>query len=201
MTPRRLGLATLIALSPTVAIAAEADSPDWPCVQRKVPTLTPAAVWTGPAFEDGAVDWSADQEVADLAVRLSQRRLPEEDAEAQIEEFAAGLSPDERERRMTLLFAGLFDTMNDERSDVIEGIERYARGLKEMAAEIRRETARLPDAATAAGAASDPQRTDLDWRTRIFNERRQSLTYVCEVPRLVEQRLFALGRAITKVLD
>lgn len=36
----------------------------------------------------------------------------------------------------------------------------------------------------------------LAWDTRIYEEREQSLTYVCEVPVLVEQRAFALGRMI-----
>jgi hypothetical protein len=40
------------------------------------------------------------------------------------------------------------------------------------------------------------QEQQLLWDTRIFNERRASLSYICELPRLVEQRLFALGRAI-----
>ena len=34
------------------------------------------------------------------------------------------------------------------------------------------------------------------WQTRVFDERRQSLTYVCEVPVLIEQRMFALGRLL-----
>ena len=40
----------------------------------------------------------------------------------------------------------------------------------------------------------------LTWETRIFEERVQSLTYVCEVPTLIEQRLFALAKTIAEVL-
>ena len=36
----------------------------------------------------------------------------------------------------------------------------------------------------------------LDWDQRIFTERQQSLTYVCETPVILEQRAFALGRII-----
>ena len=39
------------------------------------------------------------------------------------------------------------------------------------------------------------------WDTRIFDEREQSLTYVCESPVLLEQRLFALAREIMAQLD
>ena len=43
-------------------------------------------------------------------------------------------------------------------------------------------------------------RQALLWDTRIFNERRESLTYVCEVPILIEQRAFGLARAIAGAL-
>ena len=44
--------------------------------------------------------------------------------------------------------------------------------------------------------AIDAEEKALDWDQRIFTERQQSLTYVCETPVILEQRLFALGRAL-----
>ena len=38
--------------------------------------------------------------------------------------------------------------------------------------------------------------TKFAWDRRIFQERSQSLTYVCEVPQLLEQRLGELARLI-----
>ena len=35
-----------------------------------------------------------------------------------------------------------------------------------------------------------------NWDARVFTERQQSLPLACEVPVLIEQRLFELGRAI-----
>jgi len=40
----------------------------------------------------------------------------------------------------------------------------------------------------------------LNWDTRVYDEREQSLRYVCETPVLLEQRLFALGRHIAEHL-
>jgi hypothetical protein len=37
--------------------------------------------------------------------------------------------------------------------------------------------------------------------TRIFEERRKTMSFVCEVPVLIEQRLFALARAIQQSLE
>lgn len=192
-------LATLSA-APLGAQPAGGEAPDWPCVQRKVPSLTPATIWTGPAIETAGADWEADGEVAELVGRLNQRRLPVEEAEAEIAAFAESLAEDEREERLTRLFAGLFETMNAERSEIMEGIERYARRQRELAEEVRREAAELGEARAAPdadpAALAEAQAT-LDFRIRAYNERRASLTYACEVPRLVEQRLFALGRAIS----
>jgi hypothetical protein len=41
----------------------------------------------------------------------------------------------------------------------------------------------------------------IDWDTRIFEERRKTIRYACEVPVLIEQRLFALARTIQESLE
>ena len=174
---------------------ATADS-DWPCIQRKVPELSAAAVWQSPSIGDALTRWREDGEVAALVTELSSRRLPVEEAKRQVESFAAGLDAGVRSEKLTLLFAGLFETLDRERAEIIQGIERYAR--KQVA---------LADALRAAQSqASDLDRTDppgaaarnqqLQTQIRIFNERRQSLSFVCETPIILEQRLFELGRAI-----
>ena len=182
---------------------ASAQDDAWPCVQAKVATLTPAAIWTGPPFEPGAADWASDAEVAALVERLSQRRVPLEDAQREVEAFAAGLGP-EAEARLGLLFAGLFERMDAERSEVVAGIERYARRQVAAARDIRAESAALDARRREEGAdpaAVAEEEATLDWRIRVFDERRRALPYACEVPRLIEQRLFALGRTITAALE
>lgn len=181
-----------------------ATDPDWPCVQRKIATLDAAAIWTGPALEQDGGDWRDDPEVAALVGRLAQRRLPLAEAQDDVAEFAAPLAADQRERRLALLFAGLFATLDAERSVIIAGIERYARRQKAMAEEIRTRMADL--GARRADPAADPTdvagaEQDLQWEVRIFNDRRASLATICEVPRIVEQRLFALGRAVTAAIE
>lgn len=39
------------------------------------------------------------------------------------------------------------------------------------------------------------------WDIRVFDEREQSLSYVCESPVLLERRLFALARQIMSRLE
>jgi hypothetical protein len=124
--------------------------------------------------------------------------MPVEEATAAIGNFAKGLAAAEKAEKLTRLFAGLFETLDRERADVMQGIGRYARQQKAMAEAIRQAMSKAQDPSVAP---ADPQQASalneqLVWQTRIFNERRAALTYVCEVPTIIEQRLFALARAI-----
>ena len=40
----------------------------------------------------------------------------------------------------------------------------------------------------------------VQWDTRVFEDRRRALTYVCEAPVLIEQRLGALARTIAAAM-
>ena len=42
---------------------------------------------------------------------------------------------------------------------------------------------------------------EVEWSTRIFEDRRKTIRYVCEVPSTIEQRLFALARMIQQTLS
>ena len=68
-----------------------------------------------------------------------------------------------------------------------------------MAEDIRAKTRKLQqlqDVANRNQAEIDDLANQLAWETRIFEDRRKSTSYVCEVPVLIEKRLFDLGRAI-----
>jgi len=178
-------------------------NPDWPCRQIMVGHLSVAAVWSGPPIE--AVAWQKDQAVADLVAKLAARRTPLEDAERMIEEFARTRGT-EKGKSLVALFAGLFETLDNERTQVIEGLLRFGAKQKELAEKIRAENA-LPREGSgkappdAAGQDAKNVTQELDWDLRIFEERRQSLTYVCETPTLIEQRLFALAKIIQHNLE
>jgi hypothetical protein len=202
---RAILLAASLACPATAALASVAADvlqrtrdPDWPCVQAKVPELSPTAVWSGPPIDEALKAWEKDTKIAGLVAELAARRMPVEEATAAIGNFAKGLAAAEKAEKLTRLFAGLFETLDRERADVMQGIGRYARQQKAMAEAIRQAMSKAQDPSVAP---ADPQQASalneqLVWQTRIFNERRAALTYVCEVPTIIEQRLFALARAI-----
>jgi hypothetical protein len=183
--------------------AADARFPDWPCVQVRVPELSAAAVWSGPAIGEAEKAWRADPQVADLVVQLAARRVPLEEAEKQAAAFV-DQGGDDRKEKASLLFAGLFDTLNQERRDVINGLERLTRRQREFARTIEADAAKLRELQAQPNPDQHEiqQLTDqVSWGTRIFEERRRTVRYVCEVPVLIEKRLFVLARSIQRALD
>jgi hypothetical protein len=200
MKARRLMVAVMLAWMPVLHAAAQPPTAgaDWPCQQIKVPEMSVAAMWGGPPLEMLPAGWRNDTAVVDLVERLSERRLPLEQAQAMIERFAAASGPQRRERLSALLL-GLFEVMNRQRSAVLTGLERFGHRQRDLAQALRTgsETLANLQAGTARDeTALDKQREQLVWQRRVFDERRQTLSLVCEVPGRIEQRLFALTRTI-----
>lgn len=185
------------------AIAMDARHPDWPCPQIVVPKLSVAAFWTGPSIDDVGDNWMKDKTVHDLVVRFAGRRTSLAEAEKEAAEFIVGTQA-ERQQRATLLFAGLFTTLGRERDDVMAGIERFSQRQQQLREKISAEMTDLraqQDAAGQDSATADKLSEQIAWETRIFDERRNTISYVCEVPSTIERRLFALARAIQQKLD
>ncbi|CAA2144628.1 hypothetical protein [Methylobacterium bullatum] len=184
------------------ALAQPKADPDWPCVQRKVSTLSPGTVWTGPDLE-AAGPWGDDYEAASLAQKIASRRTELGEVDPLLDEFVAKAG-DDKAKRLTRVFAGVFEVVNNERNRVIGGITRYAQGQRRMAERIRQEADQISsvkDGPSANDAREMPKEaseleTKFAWDRRIFQERSQSLTYVCEVPTLLEQRLGEVARKI-----
>ena len=184
-------------------LAADPRYPDWPCAQAKVPDVSLAAVWAGPPLDDVADKWKTDAKVSALLPRLAARRTSLDEAQKAITEFLEG-SAAEKTEKGKLLFAGLFDTLNAQRSSVMGGLERVTRKQREAADKIRADTLALhalQDAVPPNPSRIEELGNQLVWETRIFEDRRRVIKFVCEVPTAIDQRLFALGRAIQQEME
>jgi hypothetical protein len=187
----------------SAAFAADPRYPDWPCRQIKVPELSVAAIWDGPSIDGVGDTWQGEPQITDLVTRLTARRTPLEEAEKAVTDFLAA-DPKNKEMRGKLLFTGLFATLNRERSDVMDGIERFSRHQKAAAEQIRSKTQQIRDLADAPNhdeKALDDLGNAINWDRRVFEERRKTIGYVCEVPTIIEQRLGALARTIQQSLE
>ncbi len=196
-------LVAAVMLVPNAGVMAANPDPDWPCMQRKVPQLSLGQVWNGPELPPAAKDWSEDAAVSALVEEVAARRLPIADAQKKIRDFAASLPAEQLAPKMAMLEQGMFDHMDAERSHVISGISRYAHRQLEMAAELRKEASDVDALRAKPDADQDEverQTDQLNFATRIFNERAQSLTYVCDVPTIIEQRLYQLSKTVAETL-
>src|SRR3979490_3602016 len=94
----------VVAASTEFCFAADPRYPDWPCAQAKVPEISLAAVWNGPALDEAASRWKDDAKVSALVPRLAARRTPLDQAEKAITEFLADSAAQKAEAGK-LLFA------------------------------------------------------------------------------------------------
>lgn len=177
---------------------------DWPCVQVKVPTMSYGQMWSGPPLEDAMKSWRDDEATEDLAALLAARRTKPEEAKAAIGKFAAAAGS-EKDARLVRLFAGVFDILNTERSQIIAGIERYAVKQRSLSERIKQQSIKIAEEQKDLASQQTPealkQQEQLNWDTRIYDERQHSLTYVCETPVILEQRAFEIGREIQQQLS
>jgi hypothetical protein len=198
-----LGAAIAIAASAGPCSAADPRYPDWPCAQAKVPEISVAQVWAGPSLDDAANKWKDDPRISALVEKLAARKFPVDEAQKSITEFLATPGIDKASSG-TLLFAGLFEKLNGERSAVMNGLERVTRKQRNAADKIRSDTLALQalqDAKQPDQPKIDELGNQLVWETRIFEDRRSVIKFVCEVPTTIDQRLFALARTIQQEID
>jgi hypothetical protein len=193
----------LVATARGVAAAPRGVDPDWPCQQVKIGELSVASVWTGPAIDGATTNWRQSEAVAALVGAVTQRRLPIEDAAQRIADFARAAG-EARPTQLVLAFAGIFEVLNAERTKVVSGLDRFGQRQKALAENLREdgETLRAAQASEPQDEAKIAELTQhLLWDQQLFEQRRQSLRFACEIPATIEQRLYALAKIIQHLLD
>lgn len=201
---KRLATPTAMLIALALAgpvVAADFSDPTWPCVQRKVERLSVGLMWPHPIDETPLENAVAD-DVSDLAQRFALRRLALDDVQPALDAFV-----EKHGRDRALLghvFAETFESLARTRRAIMAGIGDYS--LSQIALAERIEEARIEMDTLMEADEPDFDRVDaleaqIDWDERIYNERRQSLTYVCETPVLLEKRLFEAAQMLLSEAD
>jgi len=181
------------------------QDPDWPCEQALVPQVSAAVVWDGPPVDGLQGDWHAEPGVRALVEGVTRPQASEAEAQQAIDVFAAGLAPGDKDRMLTLAFAGVLETLNQDRGSLISGIKRYSRDQARRAQALGGELDELvrleQDTSESARQELEALKKRLELEQRIFDEREQTIPYLCLRPVSVEQRLGFLARALAAYLD
>lgn len=209
---RRIIAGILIAAalaSPSIAVssqarAADATTPDWPCVWRKTLQLDAATIWDGPSV-DGSKSWQGNDDIRKLSQFLISRRVTLEEVDAAVKKFAEAQPADVRDQKLTDLFAAVLSRSNDDRKLIVSGIERFHKRQLARAKEIEKQGIVLPKAGETMptepiSATEIDKLTDEEerykWDVRVFQERQQNIPVACEIPQLMDERTGAVARAI-----
>ncbi len=191
----RLAVLALLAC----AAGPPSKDPDWPCMQRLVPTLTPGTIWGG---HDAAADWRSDPKVADLVARVAPRSRPRDAGAADLKAFAATVPAAERPATLAMVFAGLVDETNAQRAQVIDrlhGVARRQRELTGVAATVTTQLHSLPEDAPAADREEIASRRA--FIIRDYEEVGRTIQYACDVPVQLEARLGTFAQVLQAALD
>ncbi|MEW8292805.1 MAG: hypothetical protein AB2672_20010, partial [Candidatus Thiodiazotropha endolucinida] len=129
----------LFASTLTLPLCAEERPQDWPCEQALVHEIPAAVVWAGPSIVGLEHAWEQDKEVSRLVNRFVVSDYDQDAADAEIAEFSAEQDSSEKDSRLTLLFAGVIQTLNEERKKKLDGIIKNARGQAARANRLRHE--------------------------------------------------------------
>lgn len=174
------------------------NDPDWPCVQRLVPTLTASTLWGG---HDAAGDWRADPKVAAVVAAVAPRGVSAQDGAARLDQFIGAVPAPDRPAVSAQVFAGLVDETNAQRAQVIDrlrGIAQRQRTLTELTSRITAELRALPSDAPAA------QREEIISRRgfliREYEQIERTIRYACETPVQMEAKLGALAQVLQRGL-
>lgn len=195
MNPRRW--VPVLALLAVAAGPPPAD-PDWPCVQRLVPTLTAATLWGG---HEATGNWRSDPLVSAVVAQVAPRARPAEDGAARLRAFALSVPAADRPGTLATVFAGLVDETNVERGEVIANLRAVSRRQRELTAIAGRVTAELRALpATATAAEREEVTARRVFVIRQYEEVERTIRYACEVPVQLEARLGLFAQALQGAL-
>ncbi len=199
-------------------------NPEWPCVQRLVPDVSPAVMWPLPVEEDMHSLWKQDAVIRPLAERLGDLPAYTEAEAAAVSEFVQSIPDEQKEAQLTLLAVGILDVTNGIRRHYISGIKRYTRQQIAIADQIG---ATLNVISSLEGASNgspngspsgtaarstdmpasdepDPRREEmmetLKWHERIYDQREHAIRTLCEQPVELEETLGDVLRDLAQYL-
>ena len=183
----------------------------WPCDQVYNPKLNLSTIWQGPEIEQPLKNWWKHDDVIEYVNLLAEPTLPEEEGVLLIEEFVKKhsyfgmIKKPEQKEKLVFLFAGLYQKAKDKRNRQYEGIIKFVdrqeslrKAIGQSSKLIRKYRKEKLDKKDKRFLSANAQ---LEWNTRVFDQRTRLTEYVCEEPVFNTQRLGYQARKIMSYLQ
>ena len=191
---------SVVMLTQVVSAQAQEVDPEWPCIQRLIPEVSPAVMWPVPVEDNMRTQYRQDPLLRSLAEELGDLETFDEAHQQSISEFADGIAESERELQLTLLASGIVDVSNRVRKDYISGIKRYTRQQIAMSQQIEDTLNELSELEGQDAEAQQEVTETLRWHERVYDQRERSIQLLCEEPVELEQQLSEVLRYAAQYL-
>ena len=192
--------------------SASKDKPPkkWPCDQVYNPQLNLSTIWQGPSIDSALKDWWKHDDVIEYVNTLSDPTLNEEVGKQLINEFAkkytyAGfIKKAEQKEKLIFLFAGLYQKAKDRRSRQYKGIIKFVERQEDLRKAIGSSSKLIRKFRKEKLDQKSNQFKDaasqLEWNTKVFDQRTKLTEYICEEPVFNTQRLGYQSREILSLI-
>ena len=187
----RKHMAAILAL--TLGGAATADEIALPCQQHFADSLAPATYWEDAAQLQKLPDWHKDKKIAALVGKLAPRDVPEDEAVKQLTAFRK--APHGRQA-LPLLFTGLVEETDRQRSEVIAKIRDMAERQSNLSGTIQKANDELSATPDSDGARHDEILQRRGFLQRDYDGLDKTLRYACQIPVDLEARLGNFAHAL-----
>ena len=182
----------------------------WPCDQVYNLKLDLQAIWQGPSIEDALKDWWKNDDVIEIVNKLSDPTLSEADGTKMIEDFAKKytyfglIKKSEQRDKLVFMFAGLYQKAFDKRRRQYVGIIKFVDRQEYLRKAIGKASKSLRKLRKEKADLKSPKYVEassqLEWNTRVFDQRTRLTEYICEEPVYLSQRLGYQSRKIQSYL-
>ena len=195
------------------AHSATKDKPPkkWPCDQVYNPQLNLSTIWQGPSIESALKDWWKHDDVIEYVNTLSDPTLDEEVGKQLINEFAkkytyVGLiKKAEQKEKLVFLFAGLYQKAKDRRSRQYKGIIKFVERQEDLRKAIGSSSKLIrkyrKEKLDQKSIKYKDAASQLEWNTKVFDQRTKLTEYICEEPVFNTQRLGYQSREILSFIE
>lgn len=183
---------------------AQTANQDWPCIQVFVPEVALGVQWPN-ILEDSELGlWKEDPAIGNLAKKLGDIDAFTDVERELIAEFAEGVPETERTAQLNKLAEATVAMTNQRRSLFMKGIKKYTRQQIAISEQLEEKLNLVADLEKKTDDASVSQLKELEenlhWHQRVYDQREQSITALCDRPVEIEQHLSSVMRELASYL-